>query len=167
MTAKDLEKPPRRPGGRGAANAPWVRIGPFWLEGGPLDPVDAAQMDAATKQRRCEVVCVFVGMSHGRTARCTPVSGLDSIFRAWDNAMVCTKSAKMMASLCRTQVSRDDSRAERVSYANCSSGRAAGYQCKSKILPGVLLFCAGSFAMDLGGFVVCQVCLQLHKFLKQ
>lgn len=53
MTPKDLEKPPRRPGGRGSTNAPWVRIGPFWLEGGPLDPVDAAQLDPATKQRRC------------------------------------------------------------------------------------------------------------------
>eukprot|EP00903_Cladosiphon_okamuranus_P014927 g13820.t2 len=52
MAAKDLEKPPRRPGGRGASAAPWVRIGPFWLEGGPLDPVDAAQLDPNTKQRR-------------------------------------------------------------------------------------------------------------------
>lgn len=52
MTAKDLEKPPRRPGGRGASTSPWVRIGPFWLEGGPIDPIDAAKMDPDTKQRR-------------------------------------------------------------------------------------------------------------------
>ena len=52
MTAKDLEKPPRRPGGRGASSFPWVRIGPFWLEGGPIEPVDAAKMDPTSKQRR-------------------------------------------------------------------------------------------------------------------
>lgn len=52
MTAKDLEKPPRRPGGRGSGSSSWVRIGPFWLEGGPLEPVDAAQLDPNTKQRR-------------------------------------------------------------------------------------------------------------------
>lgn len=52
MTAKDLEKPPRRPGGRPGSKESWVRIGPFWLEGGPLDPVDAAELDPETKQRR-------------------------------------------------------------------------------------------------------------------
>ena len=52
LTVKDLDKPPRRPGGRGGGSDPWVVIGPFWLEGGPLDPVDAAQLDACTKQRR-------------------------------------------------------------------------------------------------------------------
>ncbi|CAM9377533.1 unnamed protein product, partial [Scytosiphon promiscuus] len=55
MTSKDLEKPPRRPGGRAATGtnaAPWVRIGTFWLEGGPLDTVDAAELDPDTKQRR-------------------------------------------------------------------------------------------------------------------
>lgn len=52
MTSKDLEKPPRRPGGRGASSAPWVRIGPFWLEGGGIEAVDAAKMDPETKQRR-------------------------------------------------------------------------------------------------------------------
>lgn len=53
MTPKDLEKPPRRPGGRGAANAAWIRIGPFWLEGGSLESVDTAELDDTTKQRRC------------------------------------------------------------------------------------------------------------------
>lgn len=52
MTPKDLEKPPRRPGGRPGGNESWVRIGPFWLEGGPLDTVDAAVLDPETKQRK-------------------------------------------------------------------------------------------------------------------
>ncbi|CAB1097867.1 unnamed protein product [Ectocarpus sp. CCAP 1310/34] len=52
MGAKDLEKPPRRPGGRASSNASWVRIGPFWLEGGPHDPIDEAELDPETNQRR-------------------------------------------------------------------------------------------------------------------
>lgn len=52
VTAKDLNKPPRRPGGRSGGRDPWILVGPFWLEGGPLDPVDAAQLDVTTKQRR-------------------------------------------------------------------------------------------------------------------
>lgn len=52
ISAKDLEKPPRRPGGRASSIARWVRIGPFWLKGGPNDPVDAAELDLTTNQRR-------------------------------------------------------------------------------------------------------------------
>lgn len=48
----DLEKPPRRPGGRPGSKEPWVLIGPFWLRGGPLDPVDFADLNSETKQRR-------------------------------------------------------------------------------------------------------------------
>ncbi|CAN0109706.1 unnamed protein product [Ectocarpus sp. 6 AP-2014] len=65
MSAKDLEKPPRRPGGRASSSAPWVRIGPFWLEGGPHDPVDAAELDPTTNQRRF----VLTGSVEG-TLRC-------------------------------------------------------------------------------------------------
>lgn len=52
LNSGDLEKPPRRPGGRGGSNDPWVRVGPFWLEGGALEPVDTAVMDPETKQRK-------------------------------------------------------------------------------------------------------------------
>lgn len=82
LTAKDLEKPPRRPGGRGLSNAPWVRIGPFWLEGGPIPPVDAAQLDPVTKQRRWAIlvweISGYVETKFGLVAKLSFVVLMDS-----------------------------------------------------------------------------------------
>lgn len=52
MSEKDLEKPPRRPGGRTGAGDAWTRIGPFWLEGGPLEPADNAVLDPETNLKK-------------------------------------------------------------------------------------------------------------------